>query len=100
MTIGKLIFEASKMLNVSQNIKEDQIDFLVSYIRDEYPAYTLTEVAFVLRKGVTAAYGAIDFKIDVSTISQWFKKYQSQKDEYYDNKRKKAESAAVQLSYL
>lgn len=82
---GVLIEDALAMCE--QKMQDRAIYMAAHSVVEEFGRYlTPTEVALVLRDGITGKFGQVYGKVSVTVICGWFKSYVDQKVEAYKNK--------------
>jgi len=77
--IIKLILFGLKNLNIKGKMSEFQIRHAAEIVFNEYGHYKVSEIQFVISRGMRGKYGKLYDKIDIADIEAWFEKYDSEK---------------------
>ena len=75
------------MVKVANKFTEGEIPFLIDAIYSKYWYFTLDEVAYVFKKGITGDFKKPYNKLDIETVLDWFHEYDSKERLYLLEKR-------------
>ncbi len=102
-SIDFLLVDLIAKVKVEKKFTEDEIPFLIDAIYKSYWYFTLDEIAYVFRKGITGDFKKPYNKLDIETVLDWLHEYDSKERLYLLEKRdhnKKTESKQLQQSVL
>ena len=101
-SIDYLLVSLMAMVKVDKKFSESEIPFLIDAIYKSYWYFTLEEIAYVFKKGITGDFKKPYNKLDIETVLDWLHEYDSKERLYLLEKRdhnKKMEAKQLQESF-
>lgn len=74
-----LIIAANEFLNLNVQMTEQQIALTAELIAMEFTEFNLADLKYVIRKGMTGAYGKLYNRLDGQIIIQWMREHKEQR---------------------
>lgn len=76
-SVDVLLCQLIDKIKVEKKFTESEVPFLIDAIYKSYWYFTLEEIAYVFKKGITGDFKKLYNKLDIETVLDWLHEYDS-----------------------